>query len=29
MKRNPVYLFYEAVDFAVDGSPGKVGDKHY
>ena len=29
MKRNPVYLFYEPVDLAADGSPGKPGDKHY
>ncbi|KAI9441140.1 hypothetical protein F5148DRAFT_1293400 [Russula earlei] len=29
VKRNPIYLFYEAVDFAADGSPGKPGDKHY
>ncbi|KAI9508996.1 hypothetical protein F5148DRAFT_954959, partial [Russula earlei] len=29
VKRNPIYLFYEAVDFAADGSPGKPGNKHY
>ncbi|KAI9507343.1 hypothetical protein F5148DRAFT_981561, partial [Russula earlei] len=29
VKRNSIYLFYEAVDFAADGSPGKPGDKHY
>jgi hypothetical protein len=29
MKRNPVYFFYEPIDFAADGSPGKPGNKHY
>ncbi|KAI9441090.1 hypothetical protein F5148DRAFT_1154018, partial [Russula earlei] len=29
VKRNPIYLFYKAVDFAADGSPGKPGNKHY
>jgi hypothetical protein len=29
MKRTPVYLFYEAVSNASDGSPGDIGDVHY
>ena len=27
--KNPIYLFYEQVDTAADGTPGKDGDKHY
>jgi hypothetical protein len=27
--KNPIYLFYERVDTAADGTPGKDGDKHY
>lgn len=28
-KRNPIYLFYEAVAMNTDGAPGKEGNKHY
>ena len=27
--KNPIYLFYERVDTAADGTAGKDGDKHY
>jgi hypothetical protein len=27
--KNPIYLFYERVEMAADGTPGQDGDKHY
>ncbi|KAH9163059.1 hypothetical protein EDB89DRAFT_1801515, partial [Lactarius sanguifluus] len=29
VKRNPIYLFYEATNLGADGSPGRPGDKHF
>ncbi|KAH8995895.1 hypothetical protein EDB86DRAFT_2829407 [Lactarius hatsudake] len=29
VKRNPIYLFYEATDLGADGSLGRPGDKHF